>query len=64
MSDYKKMLFCEHKVAIAMLERQHHSDLKLSCLESKIDDIDMNTKVLNKRWKFLRKIYEGWSVFW
>ena len=55
MSNYKKLLFCEHEMAMTVLEIQHHFDLTLSHLDSRMDDVETNTRVLTREVNFVEE---------
>ena len=46
MSDYKKLIFCEHEVTTFVLESQHHIELELSRFDNRLEDVDMHVRVL------------------
>ena len=58
--DYKKLFFHEHEVAADVLESQHHFELTLSCLDSRMDDVKTNTGVMTGEVEFIKE--EMWRM--
>lgn len=58
MYDYKKLLFCEHEVATAVLEIQRHFELSFSCLDSHLEDVETDTRVLVGEVEYVKDVMQ------
>ena len=58
MYDYKKLLFCEHEVATAVLEIQRHFELSFYCLDSHLEDVETDTRVLVGEVEYVKDVMQ------